>query len=552
MTRILLLLSLMLFATGCTTLGLQVESTVPEVSKATVIPKSATDQAAVTESVATVKQAAATKPTVVVKKAVLLGPPPVTNLWARIRSRFSLPRENNPRIDKQVAWYSRHQEYMNRVSDRAQPYLYYIVRMLEKENVPSELALLPIVESAFQPFAYSHGRAAGIWQFIPSTGRRLGLKQNWWYDGRRDVYASTRAAIKLLKSLAREFNGDWMLALAAYNSGSGTIHRAIRHNKRLGKPTDFFSLDLPPETRAYVPKLLAIKRIVADPQTHGITLAPIANEPYFKLVNVGSQIDLSLAAELADIPLNDLYALNPGHNRWATPPNGPHYLLIPKDKADGFEARLAKIPDRQLIRWVRHRIRSGETLSTIAQRYHTSINVIKRVNGIKGRTIRAGHNITIPVAKKSLRSYRLSASQRRTHTQNIPRKGIKVTHIVSQGDTFWDLAQLHKVGVRQLAKWNNMAPRDTLVPGTKLVIWSRTGKHASLNSLNDITIPRHRQVMKRIGYRVRNGDSLALISQKFRVTVHQVLRWNKLKRERVLRPGQFLTLFVDVTRQSGT
>ncbi|MFO7603856.1 MAG: LysM peptidoglycan-binding domain-containing protein [Gammaproteobacteria bacterium] len=387
---------------------------------------------------------------------------------------------------------------------------------------------------------------------MPSTGRMYGLEQNWWYDGRRDVHASTLAAIKYLKALAREFDGDWMLALAAYNSGSGTVRRAVRNNLRLGKPTDFFSLNLPPETRAYVPKLLALKRIVADPQAYGLSLTPIANEPYFKVVDVGAQIDLSLAAELAEIPINHLYALNPGHNRWSTPPEGPHYLLLPKDKAEGFEARLAEIPDRQLIKWERHRIRQGETLSTIAQKYHTSIDVIKRVNGIKGKTIRAGHHLTIPVAKRDPASYKLSASQRRSEKQNIPRGGVKVTHIVRAGDTFWDLSRRHKVGVRQLAKWNSMAPGDPLVPGTTLVIWSQTGEQLSQGGSAQLDIPEQRQIMKRVGYRVRSGDSLARISQKFRVSVNQLVQWNKLSVDKVLRPGQLLTLFVDVTRQSGS
>jgi membrane-bound lytic murein transglycosylase D len=553
MKKTLLLFCLSLTISSCALMEPQVAESPAEKPLETPEPQiSDTAETAVNpaETVAAQQSSEASANQTEEKEYKLLGP--TVDLWSRIRSRFSLAEQSHPRIEKQLAWYSRHQGYMDRVAERAKPYLYFIVKTLEEEDVPSELALLPIVESAFQPFAYSHGRAAGIWQFIPSTGRRYGLKQNWWYDGRRDVYASTHAAIRLLKALANEFDGDWLLALAAYNSGSGTVHRAIRHNKRRGRPTDFFSLDLPRETRAYVPKLLAIKTIVADPQAHGMTLTSIPNEPYFKQVSVDSQIDLSLAAELADIPINDLYSLNPGHNRWATPPNGPHYLLLPKDKAEGFEQRLAEIPDRQLIKWTRHRIRSGETLSTIAEKYHTSIRVIKRVNRIHGKTIRAGRSLTIPVARKSLRSYKLSASQRRSTKQNIPRQGIKVTHIVRSGDTFWDLAQLHKVGVRQLAKWNNMAPRDPLRPGTKLVIWSRTGKQVSHNDPGNINIPLHRQIMKRIGYRVRHGDSLARISQKFKVSINQLLRWNKLRRDKILRPGQFLTLFVDVTRQSGS
>ena len=536
MTKILLLFCLSFLLSSCAHLGLQANIDDDEILEIASTNKQDSQQETNTQ--------------IAIEQGELLGPE--TDLWSRIRNRFSLPETEHPRIDKQLAWYGRHQGYMDRVAERAQPYMHFIVEMLEQENIPSELALLPIVESAFQPFAYSHGRAAGIWQFIPATGRRYGLKQNWWYDGRRDVHASTIAAIKLLKALSKQFKGDWMLALAAYNSGSGTVRKAIRKNKRLGKPTDFFSLKLPPETKAYVPKLLAIKMIIANPAAYDLTLKTIPNESYFKLVDVGSQIDLALAAELADIPINDLYALNPGHNRWSTPPKGPHYLLLPNDKVEAFQTKLAEVPEKQRIKWIRHNIKDGETLSTIAMKYHTSINVIKRVNRIRGNTIRAGRSITIPVARKSLRSYKLSANQRRDKKQNIPRQGLKVTHIVRSGDTFWDLSRLHNVGVRQLAKWNSMAPRDPLVPGTKLIIWSRTGKQVSHNDPGNITIPLHRRIMKRIGYRVRNGDSLARISQKFKVTVGQLLRWNKLNRKKVLRPGQALTLFVDVTRQSGT
>ena len=181
----------------------------------------------------------------------------VGDIWDRIRSGFALGTFEHTRIQQQLDWYARHPDYMNRVAERAQPYMYYIVEALKENDIPMELALLPIVESAFKPFAYSHGRASGIWQFIPSTGRHYGLSQNWWYDGRRDVYASTQSAISLLLALKREFKGDWLLALAAYNSGSGTVKRAIRRSKRKKGATDFWSLNLPKETRAYVPKLLA-------------------------------------------------------------------------------------------------------------------------------------------------------------------------------------------------------------------------------------------------------------------------------------------------------
>ncbi len=473
------------------------------------------------------------------------------DLWQRIRNGFSLEDKDHRRIQQQLDWYVRHPAYMRRVAERARPYLYDIVETLENRHIPSEIALLPIVESAFQPFAYSHGRASGIWQFIPSTGRRYGLKQNWWYDGRRDVYTATQSAARLLDNLQKQFNGDWLLALAAYNSGEGTVHRAIKRNRRKGKPTDFWSLKLPPETRAYVPKLLALKKYIQNPGAYNLDMPAIANAPYFERVRIDRQLDLAKAAELAGIKLDQLYQLNPAYNRWATSPNGTSYLLLPQDKAEIFRQKLAKLPDNAHIRWLRHKIRPGETLSSISHKYHTSIQTIKQANHIRGSRLRAGHSLTIPVASRRPQSYRLSANQRKSALQNIPRKGIKLTHIVQRGDTFWDLASRHKVSVRKLASWNGMAPRDPLMPGQKLVIWSRTGKSVSDNDPGKyFAPPPSRKITRRIGYRVRPGDSLARISQRFRVSIAQLCRWNRISKHKYLQPGQRLTLYVDVTRQS--
>lgn len=473
------------------------------------------------------------------------------DVWQRLREKFSLPTQNNKRLDQQLRWYAKHPEYMKRVSERAAPYMHYIAETAEAMNIPSEIALLPIVESAFKPFAYSHGRASGIWQFIPATGKRYGLKQNWWYDGRRDVYASTIAAYKLLTNLQKQFKGDWLLALAAYNSGERNVHRAIRKNKRKGKPTDFWSLKLPAETRAYVPKLLALKRIIANPEKYNIQLTKIENTPYFEKVNTISQIDLARIAELSELPLDEIYKLNPAFNRWSTSPTGPHYILLPIAQAAIFKEKLATLPATDRIRWVRHKIRNGETISHIADKYNTSISSIKRVNRLKKNFLRAGRSLTIPVASKSLRSYKLSANQRLKKQQSIPRKGIKISHIVRQGDTFWSLSRQHKVGIRSIAKWNGMAPRDTLKPGKKLIIWSKTGLTVSHNDPENLYIPKKRNIMQRIGYRVRNGDSLARIATKFRVSIRQLLRWNKrLHRKKYLQPGQRVTLYVDVTKQS--
>jgi membrane-bound lytic murein transglycosylase D len=472
------------------------------------------------------------------------------DLWQRVRTGFELTVPDNRRVQQELDWYARHPDYMQRVAERANPYMYYVVDVIEENNMPSELALLPIVESAFQPFAYSHGRAAGIWQFIPSTGKRFGLQQNWWYDGRRDVYASTRAAVELLNTLHRQFNGDWLLALAAYNSGAGTVKKAIRRNQRRGRPTDFWSLDLPQETRAYVPKLLALKKLIAQPTDYDLALPTIPDQPYFARVELGSQIDLARAAKLAQITLDELYRLNPGYNRWATAPDGPHHLLIPLDRIETFSAGLAALPADQRISWIRYRIRSGDTLSTIAAKHRISITTLKKVNHIRGTQLRAGRSLMIPVASQSASSYRLSATQRKQTQQNQPRKGTRVVHIVRKGDTFWDLSRKHNVSTRALAKWNGMAPRDPLVPGQKLVIWSRTTTTSSHLEPAVLTLPTQRSITKRIGYKVRRGDSLDKISRKFRVSISQLRRWNNLPKGKYLQPGQRLTLYVDVTRQS--
>ena len=455
--------------------------------------------------------------------------------WTRMRSGFSLQQVDHPRVQPQLAWYARNPAYLERVFKRAEPFLYHILTELERRGMPSEIALLPVVESAFDPFAYSHGRAAGMWQFIPGTGKRFGLKQNWWYDGRRDVLASTDAALDYLQMLHKTFKGDWLLALAAYNSGEGTVLKALRRNRKAGKATDFWHLKLPKETRVYVPKLLAISQLVADPGAHGIDLHPIANEARITSVDSGGQLDMAVAAKLAGMDLDALYRLNAGYNRWATDPKGPHRLVVPVDKADRLRAALAELPADQRVRWVRHKIRSGETLTHVAKRYHTTVAVLKQTNRIRGHNIRAGKHLLVPVATKKLDQYPLTANQRLAKTQQRARGGVKTTHVIRRGDTLWDLAKQYQVSVGKLAKWNGMAPGDTLRQGQRLAVWNQ---QASPNTVR----PVH--------YTVRRGDSLARISQRFRVSVGDLVKWNGLAKNDYLQPGQKLKLYVDVTRQS--
>ncbi|MBI5451289.1 MAG: LysM peptidoglycan-binding domain-containing protein [Gammaproteobacteria bacterium] len=478
------------------------------------------------------------------------------DLWMRIRRGFRLQHiEVNARTQAEINWFASHNSYLDRTIERAQPYLHYIVEEAEKRGIPAEIALLPIVESAFQPFAYSHGRAAGIWQFIPSTGKLYGLKQNWWYDGRRDITESTRAALDLLQDLERSLDGDWLLALAAYNSGLGTVSRAIRKNQRKKLPTDFWSLKLPRETRSYAPKLLAISAIINNPTSFGIRLKGIADKPVLTAVDTGSQIDLALAADLADIPLQEMYRYNPAFNRWATDPDGPHQLLVPLENAETFRQNLAALPAENRLRWERHQVRNGETLIQIAEQFNTTVELLKKVNQLSKGKLHAGQTLTIPVASRELDSYTLSATQRLKAIQNRPASGKRIFYTVRNGDTLWSIARQHRVDYAALAKWNGMAPRDPLKSGQTLAIWIKKKSTARdsidghlLTALN--TSPD--DAMQKIRYKVRRGDSLHRISQKFNVKVSQLRRWNALPKSGGLRAGQVITLFVDVTQQSGS
>ncbi len=471
-----------------------------------------------------------------------------SDIWSRIRAGFSLDLDNdNPRIQAELNWFGQHQNYIDRVVQRASLYLYHVVDELERNDVPLEMALLPIVESAYDPFAYSHGRASGMWQFIPGTGKMYGLKQNWWYDGRRDIRASTAAAIQYLSELAKRYDGDWELALAAYNAGQGNVDRAIRRNKKQGKATDFWSLQLPRETRAYVPRLLAVAKIVADPEAYNVRLEPVANQPYFHAVNIGSQIDLAEAARLATVSMEDLYRLNPGFNRWATDPRGPFELLLPVANADPFTEKLAELDSSERVLWQQYKVVSGDNLGSIALRHKTNVSAIKRANQLSGNTIRIGQTLIIPGPSEGAEHYSLSFDQRVARTQASPgsKQGRdRVNYEVKRGDSFWKIARKFNVSIKQVAKWNGMSPKDPLKPGMKLAVWTDS---ASAGQTRSSSNPLPAQHIRKIGYTVRRGDSLARIASRFNLKLNDILKWNPLDRPEHLRPGQNLTLYIDVT-----
>ena len=463
-----------------------------------------------------------------------LTPEQYPDVFDRIRAGFKLDDIDSPRIDQQLAFYANNPQYLERVFGRAGLYLHHIVQEIESRGMPLELALLPVVESAFEPYAQSWVRANGLWQFMPGTGERFGLKQDWWYDGRRDVMASTRAALDYLQYMHDEFFDDWLLAIAAYNCGEFRVQREVNKNRALGKPVDFFSLSLPAETRAYVPKLMAMRRLVANPEDYGIAFSPIPNEPYFARVDTGGQLDLSLAAELAGITIDEVYELNPGFHRWATDPAGPHFLLLPRDTADAFRSNLELLSPDERVRVSLHKVRHGESIASIAKKYKTQAIVVRDMNNLGSEPLVMGSELRVPTAVVNLPTkVMLAAARVDGHGGRSGRR--PAVHVVRSGDSLWRIAKRNRMDVATLARLNGMGPGDTLRAGQKLVLNTR-GSSGGKSVASGGARP--------VSYQVRSGDTLSRIAQVFGVTVSDLVNWNGISKHSTLRVGQKLTVNV--------
>ncbi len=481
------------------------------------------------------------------------------DLFARLRSGFQLTDVDEQPIANQVNWFANHPDFLERTWGRASLWLYYIAGQLEARHMPSELALLPVIESAFEPYAYSRARAAGMWQFISDTGRRFGLKQDYWYDGRRDPIEATRAALDYLSSLHDEFNGDWQLAIAAYNCGELTVERAIERNQRLGLPTDFWHLKLPKETRGYVPELLAMRRIVANPARYGLDFSPIPNEPYFVTIQTGGQIDLKVVAKLAGISVDDLYELNPAFHRWATDPTGPYHLLIPVDAAEGLQQAVLELTPEERMQVEHYTVRHGDTIAVIASRYHTKPDVIRELNDLGADeipVINAELRVPLPdiqLPEKAARAALLAdapAARLRRHG------GKPHIHVVHRGDTLYALAQRMGTDPQTLAALNGMRPGDRLRAGQRLrVMGAGGGGSGSLVAASADSSRRGTSASaagpRRMTYIVRPGDTLYAIARLLQVSVGELASWNGMSGAHALRPGQTLVAFVK-TSKSGT
>jgi len=384
------------------------------------------------------------------------------DLWQRVRQGFAMPDLDSDLVRKQMAYYAARPDYLQRMFDRSRIYLYHIVEELEKRNLPTELALLPMVESAFNPMAYSRAHASGLWQFIPGTGRRFELQQNWWYDGRRDIVESTKAALDYLTFLY-EMHGDWHLALASYNWGEGAVARAIAQNRKSGKPTDYASLKMPVETRQYVPKLQALKNIIANPGPLGITLDPIPNTPYFTTVTKLRDIDVRLAAKLAEMPVEEFIALNPGFSRPIIRASVTPRIVLPADKVDLFHDNLEKYDAAGLVSWKTYHPKKGETFESIAKKVGMSLGQLKEVNGIAPRTRTVPNLLVVPSSPGAVEARRLPLM----YAPPIPIVTRRIYHTVKSGETLTSIARRYGVAAEDMKSWNAGV---RFAPGVKVAV----------------------------------------------------------------------------------
>ena len=443
------------------------------------------------------------------------------DIWERIRRELTIKIP-----DDQIAATSiyrerlyKNQSAVNRISKSGQRYLFHTLSRAQELDLPVELALLPFVESEFDPYAKSVDGATGIWQFMPATGKEWGLKSNWWYDGKKDVLASTEAALKFLSYLHQKFDEDWLLAMAAYNTGPTRVNRAIKKNKTQDKGIRFWDLDLPKETTAYVPKLLVLCELINNPKSFEVNLPSIANRPYFQRVKIPGQLDLMQAADLAGLKPETIYELNPGFNQWATDPSGPHYLLLPIGVSDRFITQLESLDENDLVRWDRYKIRRGDSLSRIASRYKIEVAVLKEINGMNDDLIIAGKEIMVP---------RGSAWA----DKQSPREQL---YIVLKGDTLWNISRKFKVSIEDLVLWNELNLEKPLQINQEIKIFSRYERIRQ-----DLPSRELRTML----YPVKSGDTISRIASKFEISPQKIQEWNEIEDVSKIFPGQVLKLFL--------
>ncbi|MGM0553119.1 MAG: LysM peptidoglycan-binding domain-containing protein [Pseudomonadota bacterium] len=440
------------------------------------------------------------------------------DLWERARRGFAFSDAlDHERVRAYIDHYREHPRIIEVSTERAEPFAYFILSEIERRGMPSEFLLLPIVESAYAADATSSGRAAGIWQFIPSTGDHFDLQRDLWYDGRRDVYQSTLAALDYLEALYARFD-DWYLALAAYNFGQGNLMRAIQQNRERGQSTDYWSLDLSREAMRYVPRLLALRELFLHPDRYDTRLTPIANAPAVEMIEPERQADLTLIAELAGLEPETLKRLNPGYQRHATHPQGARHLFVPHDTAEPLRAALADRGDEPLVRFREYTVEHGDNLGRIARRNGTRVAILRQMNNLRSDLIRVGQVLRLPVTSDAPAS---PATPRARPAQ-------LESYEVRPGDSLWAISRKTGMGIGALRAANGLEPGDVLRPGDTLKVNADAAEQ---------------DAQRELVYEVQPGDSLSTIARRFGVDIADLRRWNSLDGDGI-RAGETLTLFL--------
>jgi len=458
--------------------------------------------------------------------------PGFVNVWAKLVSDFSLTScDHHEESLVWASWYAEHTQYMSRVMKRARPWIYFIANELEERGMPGELALLPIVESAYDPFAYSKGRALGAWQFIATTGKQYGLNQDWWYDGRRDVWASTHAALDYLEHLNQKFDGDWLLSLAGYNSGEHRVEREIEKNLKKGKPTDFWNINLPKETRGYVPRLLGLACLFQNPDDYEFEFPKAPNKPVIEIVELQAQSDLVLVSLYSEVSIDVLFSLNPGFSRWATSPEGPWRIILPPEGAAKLNQRLQSDPTLALMKWDQVLVENGDTLSSLAARHRVPVSVLRSTNDLKSDRISVGQKLRLPRDEQMLVDpFYVAAANELQKLQSGLIASERVSYTVRQGDSLSVIAKRYKVSVKELQAWNKISDPRKLRAGQTLTLFQNPAPAAATAQNGTIK------------HTVRSGDSLWSISKHYKVKVNDLMRWNGLSKNAVIQPGQSIKI----------
>lgn len=492
-------------------------------------------------SIISIEPASANEPLL---KAINDSGNPQRDLWERIRVGYALNELDTELVQENMMWYANRPDYVNRMVERSKRYLFYIVEEVERRGMPTEIALLPMIESAFNPKAYSRAKAAGIWQFIPSTGRTFGLQQNWWVDSRRDIMAATNAALDYLQKLHDMF-GSWELALAGYNWGEGSVSRAIAKNRAKGLPTDYLSLRMPNETRHYVPRLMAVKKLILQPEAFNVDLGPLPNQPYFAQITLTEHIDVALAAKLAETTLEEFTSLNPHYNRPVIQAKQATTILLPVDKAEVFAENMENY-NKPLVSWRPYQAKRGEKVDAIASRFGISVARLKEVNSIplKNRRLAQGQTLLVPGTAKEATLATAAFTEVKAMADEAPSGGR--IYSVKKGDTLLGIAKKHGLDARQLKAWNNLTSNRlalnqklNLGPGKPAPASAKVAKQGKSDTKSAA-----KATSKTTRYTVRRGDTLYSIAQRFDVEVDELRRWNKLPAKAKLMPGNKVTIYL--------